>query len=943
MGSKAKRLPPSRPVEGRAISGVCVRLAKATGLGLLAWRFLFVLAAVFGVVLATSFALFDHRLFGGEPAHAFVRLPLIVLGLVLAVAYLPFALVMRFRAEPGHGPRPWDFGSSLAVLLPLVVAGQGLGELMAPFWDSAFQAWRERGLSGWFTWPMDHLEDPGLDWEDGLFFLALLCAAVFVFLEGDAVRRFFRAMHTGVTLVVLTTVAVTLGVMVPQIDGFEDPDQRVDLVAERESFHVFREQGFTKLPGSMRRDFEQYEAFRWAEGFFLYHLLHPYGIGMPKGELMPRMEEGLERFGRRYGFEESKNRRKQMLASMSGQEKSQEIGAFISRHENEFWRAFEVSTVLQLNRAYKSSWFAFLLFLLGVSIFLNTYKGNWRQWFTVQKFGFFVVHHGLLILLVGGLTSKLFTDRGILNLFLGEGPNDTYLRFHNPAKKAKMPFAVRLDRFARQDWKALEVHFLEDEFTSRVPRYTLWKDRAIELDYVENDDGTWRPRLRLEVKDLHERTLIGEPLVSEADPDERGGYFPVAELLIDDAHVGHDHGPEETHGDDEPRRAYLTPKLPPSFCYVDPAMGFRLAAAYGPNAEERVFPSQEGVLGSVQIRIDAQGIERVVPVRLGDGVTVGDYRISFEDATADFDPRWKVKTRSSHELPLEEQEPRFGAIWVDIQPPGGGAAERRVVFDGIDAVQQDMQREYANRDVAIQLEWDRWRAPGPPRYLLHWGDGMEPRLIRQGANGEGVTTVAFGEELPLPGDTPVQVSHTFDRAKFEKNLQFLEPTVRPDGWDEDFYSPMPKGLELEVVHDPDTDREVRETVRMATTEDGQSNVWYSGDERFALLYLENSEMLPFEWRSVISIIERDNAGKPYEVPLGSEEDREIRVNDYFPYRGYKFFQTNADARFPSYSGIGVVYDPGIWIVLAGMYTIIAGTAFAFLVRPIVFAVRKEGA
>jgi cytochrome c biogenesis protein ResB len=100
-------------------------------------------------------------------------------------------------------------------------------------------------------------------------------------------------------------------------------------------------------------------------------------------------------------------------------------------------------------------------------------------------------------------------------------------------------------------------------------------------------------------------------------------------------------------------------------------------------------------------------------------------------------------------------------------------------------------------------------------------------------------------------------------------------------------------------------------------------------------------MLPFEWRSVLSIIETDNAGQPFEVKLGTEQDREIRVNDYFKYKGYRFFQTNAIPEDPTYSGIGVVYDPGIPIVLVGMYTIIAGTVIAFLLRPVVLASRKR--
>jgi hypothetical protein len=66
------------------------------------------------------------------------------------------------------------------------------------------------------------------------------------------------------------------------------------------------------------------------------------------------------------------------------------------------------------------------------------------------------------------------------------------------------------------------------------------------------------------------------------------------------------------------------------------------------------------------------------------------------------------------------------------------------------------------------------------------------------------------------------------------------------------------------------------------------------------------------------------------------------VNDYLYYRGYRFFQTNAEPEFPTYSGIGVVYDPGIPVVLFGMYTIIVGTLLAFIVRPIADAYGKRG-
>src|SRR5262249_1923821 len=106
-------------------------------------------------------------------------------------------------------------------------------------------------------------------------------------------------------------------------------------------------------------------------------------------------------------------------------------------------------------------------------------------------------------------------------------------------------------------------------------------------------------------------------------------------------------------------------------------------------------------------------------------------------------------------------------------------------------------------------------------------------------------------------------------------------------------------------------------------------------QRCMLRFYGNYKSLPFEWRSVLSIWKKDGDGKPYKADLGPERNREIRVNDYLYYEGYRFFQTNAIPELPTYSGIGVVYDPGIPVVLMGMYLTIVGAAIVFIVRPIV--------
>ena len=140
-----------------------------------------------------------------------------------------------------------------------------------------------------------------------------------------------------------------------------------------------------------------------------------------------------------------------------------------------------LSTKLHLNRTYKSHWFASLLALLFVAVAFNTVKPGWRLALSIPKLGFTTVHVGILILLAGGGVSKACTDRGILHLYVGDPPADEYWGHYDSRKLRRMPFALSLEKFKRQDWKALEVHFDDQRFASRVPRYTLWegaRDRA---------------------------------------------------------------------------------------------------------------------------------------------------------------------------------------------------------------------------------------------------------------------------------------------------------------------------------------------------------------------------------------------------------------------------------------------------------------------------------
>src|SRR5258705_2724830 len=627
--------------------------------------------------------------------------------------------------DDSRAPKPfrWGFATAAAAILVLICIGHAAGTALSEFGPE--------DASG----PFAFLH--GMRAKDWLFVAFAISSAVFLWLQRASVLRFFRSMHVGVSLVALSGIAIVVGVLVPQIDNFEDPTERVPSLADiapetvesylaspkRQADEDLRLRPddnpiLAKLPPEQAVRVKgwraQYEAFRWAEGSFLYHLTHPYGIGMPKSPLPPQVESGLTKFGERYGEEERGNREIEMKAAFSGREKTAEIGQLIGRHETGIRRAFQVCTALHLNRAYKSSWFTSLLALLGIGIFFNTFRTSADRLLSMKKVGFLTVHLGVMTILVGGFISRHRTDRGILHLDVTEGPTDTYWAYGSSDKKMKMPFAIKADRFARKDWPTLEVAFNGDQFRSRLPEYTLWPGFEKDLDFETGADGVRRPRIHLEVLSLASRANVGMPRFFDAEKrDDPKGEGPLAELTV------------EIGGEDKP--ALLKPDFPSRDTLYDPAWKFRVRAAYGADGSA-VFRDLEAEdakrLGYLHVRSAAAGgvDSDSVPFRLGEKIQVaGGYTVEVQEATANFqlDPSGKGEIRDAR--PLAEQYPRSPAVWVNITRADGAEPEKRLLLEALDWEAHGRQKKFTHADLVLQLEWERWTSPGPPRVLLLWG------------------------------------------------------------------------------------------------------------------------------------------------------------------------------------------------------------------------------
>ncbi|MEO6708029.1 MAG: hypothetical protein ABI054_02900 [Planctomycetota bacterium] len=811
-------------------------------------------------------------------------------------------------------PFKWGFASAGGVILLMLVVGQVAGNLLSR-WPPTRGLLRSMGaFSGQGRFEGGVMD--AMRMKDWLFAAFLLAAIAVAWINRRGILRFFRTMQTGVMLIVLTTIAILTGVLVPQIEGFEDPEQHVSATNRAKELYTFE----------------------GAEGYFLYHLTHLYGIGMPKAELPPGAAEGLVRFGRVYGEEEEKNRKVQMIAAVGGMAKTQEIEDFIKSHRSALATTFNVCTALDLNRTYKSSWFATLIWMLGIGVLINTLRYPLRVLFSVEKAGFFVTHVGMLTLLSGGMVSNLFTDRGILELRLGDPPEDTYFRHYRFDKRARMPFAVKLDRFARKEWKAIDVQFFDAGLKSNPPRYTVWDGRTIPLDWQPDAQGKYHPQIELRVREVHDHARVNEPLVHEGKPDDGGPSLAIAQF---DAPLSRPRGmngeaPTPAQTPTERHTLYA----PSNQLWIDPEAKFRLGIAHGIDPKA-AFPAEgDDAFGTLWVDVLTEGREEPRPFRvhIGDQLKLGGgFELIVRNATRNFDTKRDTDTASKDPLPLAEQLDGFRAAWIEIVPPGGKEREVRLVSQDLDPVEYGLQEKYKYKEVVVRLRWDSWSEVGPPRYIFSWDAAGNAKLTPQSGPEIPVT---IGQALDLPGNARLVLQALFERARFENSIDFLPSKVEADGFDPAFYESDARGIVLDVVHFPHTDKERIETVRMATSDDAQADRWQSGDDRFAIRFLENVEGFPFDWRSVLSIVEKDANGNPTVVDCGTLKEREIRVNDYFKYKGYRFFQTNANPKDPTYSGIGVVYDPGIELVLLGMYTIIAGTILAFTVRPIVRAQRR---
>lgn len=794
-----------------------------------------------------------------------------------------------------------------------------------------------------------------LGYSIALFFAILPLFATLAF-KPWYVFEFFRSVRVGVVNLSLIGLGSILGVLFFQEDAdFPIPAGAVDSLAawadegaERpwtaDEFFAYDTYASLSGRGAGFRNAQAFFAYRLAEGLGLdglFGLDEEYKIDYDgiEARLEPLVEK-LPELEARFGTDFSIALASQSKTGLITQGRDRRIEAIENKFDDFWWSLFVWSDRLDLIRVYKSSWFAMYWFVLAGGVFVNTWRGGWKRNLKPGRYGFVVTHIGVLLVCFGGLWSRMHEQRGILELNVNRSSDlwktwsGETRTFHGDSTGRNEPqFAVRLTGFKADHHDVLSLNYLttsgdgrqDFEFPlDRQPEERMWSGKVLRYDRVLDENGReGDPQLRIEVLEKIEQSVLDQRL-REAGPDETA--HPMARLALLDSH-GH-----------TVREAALAAALQVPFVHAE--SGSRVLLAAVEHAEdaaelvERIPQERWGILQRATADT-AHKYHDVVPgTTFEEEMPDGVYTVEVLDAQ----PFLRVQEVNASEIvpaPLDRDveflEPRNPAVQLRITAPDGEIENRWVL-----AADTGNSLPVKFEQLRYGFLWDEWSAPARHRYLLMmtadggiwWAEVGRPETLRPVQENERFVLGSDGTGFSGGPAEEIQLLQALPNASVSPEY-LAKPGV-------DFFDNSPAAVHLAITT-PGPDGEPSTEKIWLRTREGRDRhaLRYrtaSGEEReLVLLFREQKEQLPIEWQSRLQVLELDPQGREW-VPAA---DSTIRVNDYFHYKGYRFFQTNHDPRDPTYSGIGVVYDPGIPFVLTGYYLVMFGTAVVFLLKPLI--------
>ena len=786
-----------------------------------------------------------------------------------------------------------------------------------------------------------------------LLFVTLLPAMGLLVYRFRLVFDFFRSVHVGVTNLSLIGLGAICGVLFQQ----ENPDAPVPEGAVEALAEAAANGDQAGWPREVRRAYGEYQDFRTAQAFFTYHLLnamHLRGVmGFDDAPGDPaEIERSLENLRQRlpalrdrYGPEFTIAVERQSEVGLTTRAKNAEIRVLESKWEDLWFSTFVWADRLDLRRAYRSDWYSVLWGVLFLGVLSNTFRGGWRRLLKWQKWGFVVTHAGVMLVVLGGFHGRISERRGILELHIGESsgvfslfktaPDGSHtMRFSEPSLLFAdgEPFEIRLDEFRADHHDVLDVIYAvrgengaleRKEFDLEDPKIRVFAGKSANFDWGQLGDER-RAWMRLEVVDHAPKSRHRFELRA-AQPGESA--MPLARVSV-------------TGADGVTRdRVIADLGLGDDVVFHDPPSGTKTRLRSVADRSEAEALLEEGRTPPAwgELRLPPRAIDEQPQVLAVSPGTRGSFRLDGRDygievlqVLPDFHTLMDREAGRIAELPEPSRVlADLAAAELLITGPDGDE-ERRWVL------QQDFPRDDLRfPELALLFRWSTWGGPADTRVELF----ATPDELLGGYAGDAssLRTVAAGTAFEIADGNRLVVDQAFVAGTAEDDFEAVESA--------DFFDPLPPSVRIRATildragPEAGWSERVEEFVLYAgfDKDHGQTRtVQYQGPDGqqrdVVLRFREDRDpgQLPVEWQSRLAVLRRGPGGQMERVGGG-----DIRVNDYLHVEGFRFFQSSHKPEDPTYSGIGVVYDPGIETVLSGLFMVMFGTMWVFLIQPVI--------
>ena len=635
----------------------------------------------------------------------------------------------------------------------------------------------------------------------------------------------------------------------------------------------------SQVNAASEEEFQQTLSFAWA------HLLVKVSHPAPRAVEIPKAHaEQLDRIETAFGEAIAGEQRDKTLKGLRAADDEEAAQELARSWAGLFTVLYRVAQALRLTDLFTAWWFIGLFYLLGANLLVGAVM---RRRPSVRNLGFHAAHLGLVMVVLGATVGAYRGQRGVLPLTVGE-KSSTFIG-RQPMTAQPLGFAVRLDQFDTLYHEDLVVEALTGDDPHRgmmggpAPlRHSYKLEEGSSFDLTDPGSGTSWTVTMAEI-------TASTGLVRKYLAAEEGPPAVLVELREPDAA-----GPEVLElwltGDDLP--------------YIDLLNRYKVkvAAQAGRDVDEMLALGGDGCVAGTGdgwlslARDEAPG--RVTPVSVGSEIQYEGLDITIEALVPDF------RVGKTGGDPMEF--PRNPALRARIRGEDGHEGE--FLFFADPRLQGFSQLPWEGYEVTF--EYDYWCSPTPARVLI---------LVDPDGRAVALTSGADAEPAAVPMGEGASLVHESGSVAIAEILAAgTVQTVLAEAGDDE--TEAHTALKLVFEGPQTTERwllsNTPEGAHMLRSEDGASG--------FALLLANNTDRPPRDWRSHVSFVEEG----------ATVREGQLEVNQPAIFRGFRFYQSDADASRPDYSGLQVVRDPAWPLVQAGLWMLLLGICWCFYVQPL---------